>query len=181
MKRTWSEDELQEHWSLSPEEQALLTHKTSRGQLGFAVLLKYFQLETRFPRDCQDIPPAVVAYLAQQLGTPPETLETYDWSGHTGRHQRHVIREWLGFRTPTADDAARLVAWLRQDILSADPTESHVMDVALTWYREQGIEPPARPSCAGSSVRPSGRMRRSSVPIWRPNSPQRSARHSMRC
>jgi hypothetical protein len=77
VKRTWSEDELQEHWALSPAEQALLTHKTARGQLGFAVLLKYFQLETRFPRDCQDIPPAVVDYLAQQLGTPPETLEAF--------------------------------------------------------------------------------------------------------
>ena len=51
---------------------------------------------------------------------------------------------WLGFRTPTADDAAQLVAWLRHDILSADPTEAHVLDVALTWYREQGIEPPAQ-------------------------------------
>jgi hypothetical protein len=49
------------------------------------VLLKYFQLETRFPRDRQDIPPVVVDYLAQQLGTTPETLEDYDWHGHTGR------------------------------------------------------------------------------------------------
>jgi hypothetical protein len=54
VKRTWSEDELRDQWSLSPEEQALLTRKTSRGQLGFVVLLKYFQLETRFPRDRQD-------------------------------------------------------------------------------------------------------------------------------
>jgi hypothetical protein len=53
------------------------------------------------------------------------------------------MREWLGFRTPTADDAARLVAWLRQVILPTDPMEAHVVDVALTWYREQGIELPA--------------------------------------
>ena len=67
MKRTWSEDELHEHWSLSPVEQALLTHKTSRGQPGFAVLLKYFQLETCFPRGYQAIPPAGVDSLAQQV------------------------------------------------------------------------------------------------------------------
>jgi uncharacterized protein DUF4158 len=110
VKRTWSEDELHDQWSLAPEEQALLTRKTSRGQLGFVVLLKYFQLETRFPRDRQDIPPVVVDYLAQQLGTTPETLEDYDWHGHTGRLHRQRIREWLGFRTPTTDDASRLVA-----------------------------------------------------------------------
>ena len=45
VRRTWSEDELREQWSLSSEEQALLTRKTPRGQLGFVVLLKYFQLE----------------------------------------------------------------------------------------------------------------------------------------
>jgi TnpA family transposase len=143
VKRIWSEDELHEHWSLSTEEQALLTRKTSRGQLGFALLLKAFALETRFPRDRDDFPPAVIEYLALQLGTPPETLDTYDWHGHTGRTHRQAIREWLGFRTPTADDAVQLVAWLRQDILPTDPTEAHVVDVALTWYCEQGIEPPA--------------------------------------
>ena len=143
MKRIWSEDELHEHWSLSSEDQALLARKTSRGQLGFALLLKAFELETRFPRALHDLPPAVIAYLAQQLGTPLETLQTYDWHGHTGRNHRQAIREWLGFRTPTADDAARLVAWLRQDIIPTDPTEAHVVDVALPWYREQGIELPA--------------------------------------
>ena len=85
MKRIWSEDELHEHWSLSTEEQALLTRKTSRGQLGFALLLKAFVLETRFPRGRHDLPPAVVEYLALQLGLSPETLHTYDWHGHTGR------------------------------------------------------------------------------------------------
>jgi Domain of unknown function (DUF4158) len=143
VKRTWSEDELHEHWSLSPAEQALLTHKTARGQLGFAVLLKSFQLGTRFPRDPRDIPPVVVDSLAQQLGTTPETLADYAWHGHTGRLHRQHIREWLGFRTPTTDDASRLIAWLRQDLLPAEPNETHAMDVARTWYREQGIEPPA--------------------------------------
>jgi hypothetical protein len=143
VKCIWSEDELHEHWSLSTEEQGLLTRKTSRGQLGFALLLKAFALETRFPRDRDERPLAVIEYLALQLGTPPETLDTYDWHGHTGRNHRQAIREWLGFRPPTADDAAQLVAWLRQAILPTDPTEAHVVDVALTWYREQGIEPPA--------------------------------------
>ena len=145
MKRIWREDDLHEHWSLSREEQALLARKTSRGQLGFALLLKAFELEARFPRDLYDLSPAVIEYLALQLDTPPETLQTYDWHGHTGRNHRQAIREWLGFRTPTADDAAWLVAWLRQDILPTDSTEAHVVDIALTWYREQGIELPASP------------------------------------
>ena len=107
MKRIWSEDELHEHWSLSPEEQAFQARTTSRGQLGVALLLKSFTLETRFPRDFQELPPAVIEYLALQLETPPETLETYEWPGRTGRTHCQAMREWLGFRTPTAEDAAR--------------------------------------------------------------------------
>jgi hypothetical protein len=56
---------------------------------------------------------AVIDSLAWQLGTTPETFEDYDWHGHTGRLHCRSIREWLGFRTPTADDAARLVTWQR--------------------------------------------------------------------
>ena len=70
MKRIWSEDELQEHWSVSTEEQALLARKTSRGQLGFALLLKAFALETRFPRDRADLPPAVIEESAKYRGEP---------------------------------------------------------------------------------------------------------------
>jgi hypothetical protein len=61
VKRIWSEDELHEHWSLSREEQALLARKTSRGQLGFALLLKAFELETRFPVTSMIFPPLLLS------------------------------------------------------------------------------------------------------------------------
>jgi hypothetical protein len=43
MKRDWSADELAEHWTLLPSEQALLSNKSGATRLGFAVLLKFFQ------------------------------------------------------------------------------------------------------------------------------------------
>ena len=45
MKRHWGIDELVEHWTLLPRETELLTNKTGATRLGFAVLLKFFQLE----------------------------------------------------------------------------------------------------------------------------------------
>jgi len=49
MKRHWETEELIEHWTLHVEELALLGNKTGATRRGFAVLLKFFQKEVRFP------------------------------------------------------------------------------------------------------------------------------------
>jgi hypothetical protein len=56
MKRHWETDELVEHWTLLPRETELLTNKTGATRLGFAVLLKFFQLEAYFPQQATDVP-----------------------------------------------------------------------------------------------------------------------------
>jgi Domain of unknown function (DUF4158) len=146
MKRYWSTQELREHWSLSVEERSLLAKKTPRSRLGFAVLLKFFQLESRFPRNRREVPRTAVEDLAQQLDVSPAQLDAYDWHGRTGKAQRSAIRAWLGFRRATEADATDLLAWLRREMLPQDPDEAHVQDYALAWYRERRIEPPASAS-----------------------------------
>ena len=105
-----------------------------------ALLLKSFTLETRFPRDFQELlPPAVIEYLALQLETPPNVGDlrvAWPYRAHArGGHARMV-------RVPHPDRRGRsaVVALARHAILPANITESHVVDVAFTWYREQGIE-----------------------------------------
>jgi hypothetical protein len=146
MKRHWNVQELREHWSLSVEERFLLAHKAPRSQLGFAVLLKFFQLESRFPRDRREVPQTAVQDLAQQLDVSPAQFDAYDWHGRTGKAQRSAIRAWLGFRRTTEADATHLLAWLRREMLPQDPDEAHVQDYALSWYRERRIEPPTSAS-----------------------------------
>ncbi len=60
MKRHWTEAELGEHWALAPDELALLANKTGTTRLAFAVALKCFQLEGRFPESAQEFPRGVV-------------------------------------------------------------------------------------------------------------------------
>ena len=50
MKQYWDDLALAEHWSLGDDELPLLDNRTESSRLGFAVLLKFFQLEGRFPR-----------------------------------------------------------------------------------------------------------------------------------
>jgi hypothetical protein len=79
MKRNWSEDELLEHFVVVPIERKLIGNKTGASHLGFAVLLKYFQQEARFPSKKQDIPKVVVEFIAHQLGLSPKLFEEYRW------------------------------------------------------------------------------------------------------
>ena len=56
MKRQWDTLELVEQFTLEPSEMVLLENKSEENRLGFAVLLKFFQMEARFPRSKQEVP-----------------------------------------------------------------------------------------------------------------------------
>ncbi len=67
MKRQWDIEELIEHFTLVTEDEELLANKTGATRLGFALLLKCFQLEGKFPAAKHEIPKDVVNYIAHQL------------------------------------------------------------------------------------------------------------------
>jgi TnpA family transposase len=145
VKRYWDEQELAEHWSPSADEWELLARRTDRGRLGLAILLKYFQVEGRFPRDRKEIPTAVRDHLADQLGVEPDAFAEYDLAGRSSKRDREQIRSALGFRRVTVADAEDLVEWLRRDVLPADHEPDHLQQAALDWCRRNRIEPPTPP------------------------------------
>jgi hypothetical protein len=54
MRREWHPDDFIEHWTMLPQDRKLLGNKSGPTRLGFAVLLKYFQYEERFPQYLRD-------------------------------------------------------------------------------------------------------------------------------
>ena len=48
LKSTWDREELIENWTLLPTELELVRKKVGGNQIGFALLLKHFQLFARF-------------------------------------------------------------------------------------------------------------------------------------
>lgn len=70
MKRCWNDWELAEHSTLFETEAPLVANRTDRGRIDVAVLLKYVQLNGRFPRQHRDVPGAVLAFLGEQLSMP---------------------------------------------------------------------------------------------------------------
>ncbi|MFC3450615.1 hypothetical protein [Amycolatopsis speibonae] len=51
IRMDWSDDELAVSWTLVGEDWSLVGNKTGATRLGFAVLLKFFEIEARFPAD----------------------------------------------------------------------------------------------------------------------------------
>ena len=117
VKRNWSNDELAEQWSLSPEELALLPNRVGHNRFGFAVHLKFFQIDGRFPRSPREVPAAALRHLASQLGLSINIFQKYNWRGRVRKDHRAAISEYLGFRPFTATDAAKLDDWLRQEVV----------------------------------------------------------------
>jgi hypothetical protein len=143
MKQDWHPDELAQHWTLSPDEQELLSHKTGATRLRFAVLLKAFQYDGRFPERRDDAAGSIVAHLASQTGVPPEAYLDGDWSERTQRHQRAQIREHCGFRGFRTEDEPALVTWLSARVTSLNPEAEALKIAACGYVRSQNLEPPA--------------------------------------
>ncbi len=142
MKRAWETDELVEYWTLMPPEVEFLANKIGATKLGCAVLLKFFQMETRFPQQAAEVPQTVIDYLAKQVKVAPEQFQKYAWRGRTIEYHRAQIRQLHGFREATVEDANALSQWLQEHILVKERDYEHLKVAAYQKCRELKIEPP---------------------------------------
>ncbi|MGO9791106.1 MAG: DUF4158 domain-containing protein, partial [Solirubrobacteraceae bacterium] len=104
MLRDARSDELIDVWTLVDADWRLVANKHGSTRLGFALLLKFFESEARFPGDLDQLPAAAVAYVAEQVKVPAAKLAEYGWSDRAATYHRTQIREAFGFRTLTRDD-----------------------------------------------------------------------------
>ena len=130
-------------WGLSSEEHKLLKNKAGVLRLGFTALLKFFQLESRFPEDAGEIPSEAIRHLALDVGIPAGAWRDCRWESRTIKYHRAEIREWLGFREATVVDAEALETWLSDGILNQEHRPDRLRDAVVSLCRRLCIEPPA--------------------------------------
>jgi Domain of unknown function (DUF4158) len=92
MRQHLTPQELDEHFTVLPQEHTLLAQKSPAQRLGCAILLKYFQWEGRFPTAWHDVPRAVIRHLAERLGVPGDSARQYDLEGRLARYHKEQIR-----------------------------------------------------------------------------------------
>ena len=99
--------------SLGFEDLTLLSGKPAGTRLGFALQLIMYRTTTgRFGRTASELPDAVVAYLAEQIGAPAGDVAAYDWLGRSGRPYRAEILAHLGFRRVRQQEMRDAAAWI---------------------------------------------------------------------
>src|SRR6266566_2811874 len=144
MKRQWENEELIEHWMLSAWDLAQVGNKTGATRLGFALLLKFFQREGRFPLFKNEIPGVVISFVATQVGVAPEAYLQYDWQGRTIKDHRAEVRRLLGFRESTVADAGQMQEWLLKEVLPQEHQEERLREQVYQWFKRQHLEAPTQ-------------------------------------
>ncbi|GGA58993.1 putative transposase [Kroppenstedtia guangzhouensis] len=142
MKRNWDVEELIEHFTFLPKEMQLVGNKTGETRIGFAVLLKVFQYQARFPATKKEIPKAVVSYIAKQINTDPQLFSQYDWTGRAIKYHRSQIREFCGFRESTTKDIQEVMDWVHDHVLPRNIELEWVKEKAYAEFRRRQLEPP---------------------------------------
>lgn len=57
------------------------TKNTDKNKLGFTIILKYFQLESRYQKHVKFIDPLMLNIIANQLNILPSMINQFDWEG----------------------------------------------------------------------------------------------------
>ncbi len=135
--------DVDDRWTLRAADRALLGNKSGATRLGFAVLLKLFQAEGRFPRRAEDVPAAAVEAIAGQVGVATAAWQGYDWRGRTIEYHRAQVRAALGFCEATLDDAEALGRWLDGQVLAMERRPDRLLAAARERCRSQNLEPPS--------------------------------------
>ena len=131
-------------WTLVDEDRRLIANKAGATRLGFAVILKYFQLHGQFPRSARQLPRAAVGYVARQVQIPAAALREYRWDGRSAKRHRMQVRDQLGFREASRADEDRLATWLAQEVAPTERSDERLREALLTRCRQERIEPPGR-------------------------------------
>ncbi|MDN5856865.1 MAG: DUF4158 domain-containing protein, partial [Actinomycetia bacterium] len=142
MAREPDQDELIDRWTLVADEPDLVAGKRGATRLGFALLLRFYTENGRFPRGRGEIPAAAVDYVGRQVGVPAAELGFYEWSGRTIEFHRSQIRRAVGFRECTVADADALTGWLTEQVTQSERDPDVVREKLLGRCLVERIEPP---------------------------------------
>lgn len=118
-------------------------NKSGTTRLGFALLLKFFEVEARFPESAKEVPAAAVEYVAQQVKVPAGAWADYDWQSKAIQRHRGEIRAAYGFRANTEEDQDRLAAWLATELCPVELSRDRLAAAVVARCRNDRIEPPA--------------------------------------
>jgi Domain of unknown function (DUF4158) len=143
-KPSYPHDELVEHFLLTPADlQFVLAFRGDANRLGVALLLKVLPYLGYVPEGFGQIPPEVRTFIAGQLGLLWDRSDDYPWYSSTRDYHLAQVRQFTGWRFPTAQDKVELEQWLRQRAAYEAHSADALMDSVCERLRQLRVELPA--------------------------------------
>jgi TnpA family transposase len=137
-------DELVATWTLVSADWELVGNKTGATRLGFALVLKFFEREARFPTGPSEFSDVVIEFVARQVNVASGELGGYVWGERSARGHRSQIRESFGFRICTRTDEEAVIDWLAVEACPIDQRSDYLLSALASRCRSLKIEPPGR-------------------------------------
>jgi len=122
----------------------LVANKSGATRLGFALLLKFYEIEGVFPGEAAEVPPRAVSYMAGLVGVDAGEFERYSWSSRTIEYHRAQIRQAFGTRTSTTEDVDRWASWMAVELCPVETRREQLVEALRRRCRSEKVEPPAR-------------------------------------
>ena len=143
MRAEWGPDELIGAWTLVEGDWELVGDKVGAGRLGFAVILKFYEIEGRFPAYPEEVPQAAVEHVASLVKVDPALMAKYSWRGRTIERHRAKIRKAFGTRPASEADEERWAQWLADKVCPIETSRDRLAAAVRERCRSEAVEPPA--------------------------------------
>jgi TnpA family transposase len=143
VQREWEPEELIGAWTLLDRDWQLVSNKTGPTRLGFALMLKFYEIEGRFPAYPEEVPPAAVEYMASLVKVSPAAFGKYSWTSRAIKYHRTQIRKTFGTCPPSESDEARWAVWLAAEVCPVETARRRLAAALRQRCRTELIEPPA--------------------------------------
>lgn len=136
-------EELIESWTLLEADWELVAGKRAATRLGFSLLLKFYEIEGRFPAYPEEVPAAAVVYMAGLVKVDAALFSKYSWQGSTIEYHRAQVRGAFGTRPPTELDEEKWTRWLAGEVCPVETSRDRLAEALLRRCRSSKVEPPA--------------------------------------
>lgn len=143
MKQQLNINEEIEAFMLNPQELALVTSKHKTTRVGFAVLLKYFQLEYHFPSVKSEVPKNMLHFIAKQLQLPLELYSSYQFDSRTTHRHKQEILHFFGFKEEQDEDREFIQTWLYNRVYEYNLDATLLKKQLYVKYRTEKIVAPS--------------------------------------
>ncbi len=115
-------EDLIECWTLDEADLGLIANKSGATRLGFALALKFFEQEARFPRHAGELPPAAGEVRSGPGQGRSGHVRRVRVVGSDGRVSRSAAQGRAGLpREPVVGDEDKLADWLAAEACPAEP------------------------------------------------------------